>query len=282
MMDAEKKVAAVGDESKVTGMKVHIETLKSKNAEIEIEDAPLYLFNAIRRIMISDLPKLAIDKVIIYDNTTALFDEIISHRLGMIPIPTDLSLLNFQEKCTCNGVGCPSCTVRYTLSKEGAGMVYSGDLQPAESSWTITENKVPIVELFGDQRLILEVEAVLGQGKNHAKWQSVVSPGYRFHPNITFDPKNKENVDEFVSSLPQGLVQIKGNEIIISDMKKLSVLESYINKNHIDYITLKKDQRHIYFHFETDGSLQAKDAMLHSIKIFEEKLSELNGHLKNL
>ncbi len=282
MMDAEKKEAVGGDESKVAGMKVQIETLKSKYAEIDIEDVPLYLINAIRRIMLSDLPKLAIDNIVIYDNTTALFDEIISHRLGMIPIPTDLSLLNFQKDCSCNGAGCPSCTVRYTLSKEGTGVVYSGDLQPAEASWAITENKVPIVELFGDQRLILEVEAVLGRGKTHAKWQSVVSPGYRFHPHISFDPKDKEHVKEFISGLPEGLAQIKGNDIVLSDMKKLPVVESHMNKKHIDYITVEKDQRHIHFHFETDGSLQAKDALVHSIKIFEEKLSELADHLKNI
>ncbi len=66
----------------------------------------------------------------------------------MVPIPTDLSLLTFKDECVCKGKGCPNCTVRYTLSKEGEGTVYSGDLQPAEKSWAITEDKIPIVELI--------------------------------------------------------------------------------------------------------------------------------------
>ena len=119
-------------------MKIDVVTLKPKKAVLKIDGAELYLVNSLRRIMLSELPTLAIEDVVIYDNTSALFDEIIAHRLGLIPIPTDLSLLNFRDECTCNGKGCPNCTVRYTLSKEGKGegktTVYSSDLKPAEKS----------------------------------------------------------------------------------------------------------------------------------------------------
>ena len=96
-------------------MKVEIRELKPKKAIIQIEDIKPYFVNALRRIMISELPKLAVNVVVIYDITSALFDEIISHRLGLIPIPTDLSLLTFKDQCICKGKGCPNCTVRYTL-----------------------------------------------------------------------------------------------------------------------------------------------------------------------
>ena len=118
-------------------MKIEVLDFKPKKLVIKINGIELYLINSIRRILISELPKLAIDEVVIYDNTSALFDEIISHRLGLIPIPTDLDILNFRDQCVCKGNGCPSCTVRYTLSKENEGTVYSGDLQPAEESWKI-------------------------------------------------------------------------------------------------------------------------------------------------
>ena len=138
------------------------------------------------------------------------------------------------------------------------------------------------MELYGDQRLILEVEAILGRGKTNAKWQSVISPGYRFHPEISFKPENKEKVEEFVSGLPDKLVTIQKNELILSDIKKLPVLESYLDKQHVDYITLERDSGRVHFHFETDGSLQAKDALIHSIMIFEDKLTELQDQLKDL
>ena len=263
-------------------MKIEIKEIKPKKAVIKIENIRPYFVNSLRRIMISELPKLAVDDVVIYDNTSALFDEIISHRLGLIPIPTDLSLLTFKDKCVCKGKGCPNCTVRYTLSKEGEGMIYSGDLQPAEKSWAITEEKIPIVEFFGEQRLILEVEAVLGLGRNHAKWQAVQSPGYRMEPQIEFDKKRLNDVKRFIEKLPKDLVKIKDNKLEISDIKQMSVLESYMDQENVDFITIKKDINNVIFSFETDGSFSARDALLESAKILENKYSELGNLLKNI
>jgi len=232
--------------------------------------------------MLSELPKLAVEDVVIYDNTSPLFDEIIAHRLGFVPIPTDLSLLNFRDECSCKGKGCPSCTVRYTLSKEGAGMIYSGDLQPEEKSWAIKEDKIPIVELFGDQRLILEVEAVLGKGRTHAKWQSVQSPGYSFVPSVEFDKKRIKDVQDFIKNIPEGIVDLKNDKLQIIDIKKLPVFESYIDQNKIDFITIKRDSSKIIFSYETDGSLTAKTAIIESAKILGNKYSEFGKLLKNL
>ncbi len=263
-------------------MKVTVLELKPKSAVIDIQDAPVYIINSIRRIMLADLPKLAIEDVIIYDNTSPLFDEIIAHRLSMIPIPTDLDILTFRETCVCGGEGCPNCTVRYTLSKEGEGTVYSGDLQPVDSRWAIKEDKIPIVKLYGDQRLILEAEAILGRGRDHAKWQAVVAPRYRFIPEITVDPKRIEDAKEFIETLPEKLVTLKDNKLELSDLKKLPVLESYIEKNDIDFITIKYETGDLRFSFETDGSLTAEDALIHSIKILEEKFEEFNDHIEKL
>ena len=263
-------------------MKFEVDTLQPKKAVISIHDSEIYLINSIRRIMLSELPKLAIQDIVIYDNTSALFDEIISHRIGLIPIPTDLSLFNFRQDCSCEGAGCPSCTVRYTLSKEGEGKVLSGDLQPSEESWAITENKIPIVDLYNDQRLILEVEAILGLGRDHAKWQSIISPGYRFIPTITFDEKRLKDVEEFLEELPNDLVKINKNTLELSNINKLPVLESYINKEKIDFINIDCDEKHIQFHFETDGSLNSDDALDHSLTILESKLEEFEKQLKDI
>lgn len=263
-------------------MKVNIVELKPKKAVVRLEDASTYFVNSLRRIMISELPKLAVDDVVIYDNTSALFDEIIAHRLGLVPIPTDLSLFSYRDKCVCKGKGCPNCTVRYTLSKEGEGMVYSGDLQPAEKSWAITEDRIPIVELFGDQRLILEVEAVLGRTRDHAKWQAVTAPGYRFDADISFDKKHADDVKKFVEKLPDNIATIKGDKIILKAIKHLPVFESYMDKQKIDYITVSRDPTKITFTFETDGSLSAKDALLETAKMLQEKYSEFGKQLSKL
>jgi len=279
-----KKVEDAEEESKggIYKMKVEVKELKPKKAVLKIEETQPYFVNSLRRVMIADLPKLAIDDVIIYDNTSALFDEIIAHRLGLVPIPTDLSLLSFKDECVCKGKGCPNCTVRYTLSKEGDGKVLSGDLQASEKTWAITEDKIPIVELFNDQRLILEVEAVLGSGKDHAKWQAVQAPAYRMETIIEFDKSKSSDAKDFVNKLPENLVDIKADKLVLKDEKKLPVLESYMDQEKIDYIKIKRDPTKVTFYFETDGALKAKDAIIESAKILEKKYNEFGKQLKNL
>lgn len=263
-------------------MKVEVEELKPKKAVLKIEGAKPYFVNSLRRIMISELPKLAVNNVVIYDNTSALFDEIISHRLALIPIPTDLSLLTFRDECTCKGKGCPTCTVRYTLSKEGEGIVYSGDLQPEEKSWAIKEDKIPIVELYNDQRLILEVEAVLGCGRDHAKWQPVQAPGYKYIPTIEIDKKKIDEVKELIKHLPEGIVELKKDKLEIKDDAKITLLESYLEKEKVDFIKIKRDSNKLIFSFETDGSFTAKEALIESSKILAKKYEEFGKRLKNL
>jgi DNA-directed RNA polymerase subunit D len=263
-------------------MKLDILELKPKKAVLKIEDTKPYFINSIRRVMLSELPKLAVDDVVIYDNTSALFDEIIAHRLSLIPIPTELDLITFRSECVCKGKGCPNCTVRYTLSKEGGGTVFSGDLQPAEKSWAIKEDKIPIVELYGDQRLILEVEALLGRGRDHAKWQAVIAPGYRMETTIEFDKKRLNDVKEFLGKLPEGTADIKGDKIILKNDKKLATLKYYMEKENVDFITVNKDPTNITFTFETDGSFTTKDALIESIKILEKKYTELSKLLKEI
>ncbi|HMA04594.1 MAG TPA: DNA-directed RNA polymerase subunit D, partial [Methanomicrobiales archaeon] len=74
------------------------------------------LANSLRREMISGVPTLAIDDIRIYDNTSVLFDEMLAHRLGLIPLRTELSTHVPKDQCSCQGAGCPACTATYTLS----------------------------------------------------------------------------------------------------------------------------------------------------------------------
>jgi DNA-directed RNA polymerase subunit D len=264
-------------------MKVKNIELKENNGTFQLEESDIYFVNSLRRIMLSELPKLAIDDVIIYDNTSPLFDEIIAQRLAMIPIPTDLRLMGYRKDCKCEGKGCPSCTVRYTLSKEGEGTVYSGDLQPENESWAIKENKIPIVELSKEQRVILEVEATLGRARDHAKWQAVQAPAYKMETIIVFDKKRLNEVKEFISELPKDIsVEIKGDKLELKDTTKLLLFENHLEKTDIDCISMKKDPSRMTFRFETDGSLSAKEALVESINILTKKYEEFNNQLKNL
>lgn len=68
------------------GMKIIIESSKELELEFDLIGVTPALANAFRRLMISEVPSMAIEKVHIYNNTSIIQDEILAHRLGLIPL----------------------------------------------------------------------------------------------------------------------------------------------------------------------------------------------------
>src|SRR2546428_14087321 len=107
---------------------------------LRFDDTDPTIVTPIRRTLLADVPKMAIEDVEFhlgpiraedgkeYESVAPLFDEIISHRLGLVPIPTDLQLFVPKATCpTCHGEGCPNCTIIYSLNRRGPGGETSGD-----------------------------------------------------------------------------------------------------------------------------------------------------------
>ncbi|MEM1841913.1 MAG: DNA-directed RNA polymerase subunit D, partial [Ignisphaera sp.] len=67
-------------------MELIVRKLDRERIEFLVEGAPLPLLNVIRRYSLAKVPTYAIDEVMIIVNTSAMFDEILAHRLGMIPL----------------------------------------------------------------------------------------------------------------------------------------------------------------------------------------------------
>jgi DNA-directed RNA polymerase subunit D len=132
--------------------------------------------NAVRRFCIAEVPSMAIDDVVILENSSVLYDEILAHRLGMIPIKTDLDRYVLPEKCDCGSpMGCHKCRVLFVLDakgKEKVSTIYSGDLVSEDREVRPVSETIPIVKLAAGQSVKLEAYARLGRGKEHAKWQA--------------------------------------------------------------------------------------------------------------
>jgi DNA-directed RNA polymerase subunit D len=149
--------------------------------------------NALRRIMISEVPVMAIDDVMILENNSVMYDEILAHRLGLIPITTDLESYNLPEECTCKSeLGCSKCRASLSLEIEASDpveVVYSSHLKPENPEIRPVSDKIPIVKLATGQRVKLEAFARLGKGRTHAKWQPVSAATYSYDEkaaNFTF------------------------------------------------------------------------------------------------
>jgi DNA-directed RNA polymerase subunit D len=195
---------------------------KEKNKMDFITDMPISLANAIRRSAL-EIPIMAVDEVEITKNDSALYDEIIAHRIGLIPIKTDKS----------------SKEVKFKLKEIGPKTVYATDIKPSIE----TDYKIPIVILDNEQELEIVAEARLGKGIEHIKY----SPGLVYYRH-NLEPE----VLDFVYVDENGKVVYDEGEM---DVKKLS--EEQKNK-----IKKVKEANELTISIESWGQISAKDIFL--------------------
>lgn len=143
---------------------------------VKLKGVPLQYANALRRVCLNGVPVFAIDTVDIVENTSVLADEGLAHRLGLIPLRTDLSRFNEPAKCECQSEsGCSNCRVMLVLDSgmsEETRTVLSDEISSEDDSVKPISGKVPIVQLAPGQRIKVECYARLGRGTEHAKWNS--------------------------------------------------------------------------------------------------------------
>jgi DNA-directed RNA polymerase subunit D len=244
----------------------------------EVKGVDYAFMNALRRTMLSDVAKLAIEDVTIYDNTSALFDEILAHRVGLLPIPTEPGVLNFRAECVCKGEGCANCTVLYTLSKEGPGMVVSGDLTPADPSYAVPDPDIPIVKLLEGQRIMLEAAAILGRGRDHAKWAAAVAVGYREMPKVTIEgPFPAALAAELQKLAPRDTVAFEdgGRARVVNDVRAYDFLKAAKERWPLENVTLSETPGAFLLTVETDGGLTPRAALKEAIAMIMEKLKSI-------
>ena len=165
-------------------MAIKVEILEKTKDTIKfsVEGIRPSFVNALRRIMISEVPTMAIEWVDFKKNDSAMYDEILAHRLGLIPLTYNKKTYKLPEECREASVKDSQCYARLILKKKGPCVVYSGDLKSEDESVKPVFDKIPIVELLDDQELELVAYARLGYGREHIKWQGAVV-GYSIDEN---------------------------------------------------------------------------------------------------
>jgi DNA-directed RNA polymerase subunit D len=143
---------------------------------VKIKGAPLQYANALRRICLNGVPVFAIDTVDVIDNSSVMSDEGVAHRLGLIPLKTDLKRFAEPAKCACQSKsGCSNCRVMLVIDSGDTDVtrtITSAELSSEDDTVKAVSDKIPIVQLAPGQKLKVEAYARLGRGSDHAKWNS--------------------------------------------------------------------------------------------------------------
>jgi DNA-directed RNA polymerase subunit D len=202
----------------------------------------------------------------IYDNTSALFDEMLAHRIGLIPIKTEEECLIPRDTCSCGGIGCPSCSVLFTLSVEGPGMVTSKDLISQDPRIGPASPDIPVVKLIGGQKVVLEARAIVSRGREHAKWQPTTACGYKNYPVVTVNDRC-DACGHCVEECPREILEIRDGRVAVIEGRlescslcrlcERACLNTGIGEE--AGIIVRSDESRFLFVVEGDGSLPAKN-----------------------
>lgn len=180
--------------------KVELRELNQDYCEFVLSNTDASVANALRRVILSHVPTIAIDLVEIVQNSSVLNDEFIAHRLGLIPI---LSGRAGEMKSPFESEGDADFTeVTFNLdmkcTDDSTMIVGSADLMPDlnypdivpvelshQQLGAAADNKgITIVKLRKNQELTLRAIARKGIGKDHAKWQPVATVAFQYMPDI--------------------------------------------------------------------------------------------------
>ncbi len=219
--------------------------------------------NALRRIMISDVPSIAIENVSITENSSVIIDEMIVHRLALIPLITNLDTINnfnYSNMCDC-GDGCDKCSIIYSLNvvndTDGVMSVLSDYLTSSRTD-IIVNKDIEITRLAPGQSVNLKARAVKGRGKMHSKWSVSAGSSYHFEQKIT----GTEGVDieELIEACPTGVFSASGIDsskcISCDSCKPFGVL-------------VEPNESKIFFRVETTGVLTPEELVISSCEILE-------------
>jgi DNA-directed RNA polymerase subunit D len=242
--------------------------------------------NALRRAMMAEVPAMAIEDVIVIENSSVLYDEVIAHRLGLIPIKTDLDAYVLPEECDCKSeLGCSKCRASFTLEAEAVDepvMVYSSALK-AESDAIPVSGNIPIVKLGPMQKLRLELYAKLGRGLEHAKWQPVSACAYKYLPKVTLNAENLANPEEVIRVCPTDVyVHDPESKIAVRDELACTLCMDCVEKAvPVDSkkafpVKIESDDTSFIFYVESTGAIPPKRIVEEAVKVLDKKAIALN------
>ena len=276
-------------------MKVNIRKMEDYYAQIEFSDVNYSFVNSVRRSLVSMVPCLAVHEVDFhmgslgsyvddeseeereYESISAMFNEIISHRIGMLPIPTDRKTIEAFGDTIDDDSKQPE--IMYSLHKQGPCTVYSGDLEPVsgDNSLIIPESGVPIVKLGKGQAILVYAKAKMGNAKKHAKWQCAVAP--RFYQAPTLTVSSGKGAKTVLDTVGKSKFKKKAKGHIIEDPVEahdaLKVLEKLWNdKDAQSVIEVSTKKDHFIFEFETNGAMKAKLALEQALKALDKHCNE--------
>lgn len=269
---------------------IKIAQLTDRTANFDLIGIDTAFANAFRRIMIAEVPSVAIEKVFIEQNTSVIQDEVLASRLGLVPLLVNPDALEWvvdpQDGEQAHHV---ANTVAFTLNAKCERLsdgtisnenVYARDLhfQPFEGQNIDPEPSaaypdILIAKLRPGQEIALTCWAILGVGADHAKFSPVATASYRLMPQIaiTGDITGTDAI-KFARCFPPGVIELKDGRPVVVDPRRDTVSREVLRHPEFEgKVRLGRRRDHFIFNVESTGAMSPAEIFLKSVAALREK-----------
>ncbi|CAD7698299.1 unnamed protein product [Ostreobium quekettii] len=297
--------------------KIDITHRDDDTIEFDMSGINVAVVNAFRRILISEVPTMAIEHVFFVNNTSIIADEVFAHRLGLVPLKVDPRLFQLKaeddapnETNTIVFKLSAKCTAEKSVGVSGDKVV-SGDLQwlvggsemPDETACRFSVGQQELLEgqridvvhkdillakMRPGQEILLEAHAIKGVGREHAKWSPVATAWYRLHPEVIL-LKEVEGAlaGKLVQELPGLIVSEEHMGKQVAKVTSAREHEGLLEKvrrlsgedEWKDKLQLRKRKDRFIFTIESVGIYKAEELFMEAIDILVQKCDNLLASL---
>ncbi|KAF4576818.1 DNA-directed RNA polymerase core subunit rpc40 [Pleurotus pulmonarius] len=291
-------------------LSVKIQRLSNRSIEFDLVRVDASIANALRRIMIAEVPTICIEHVYIWDNTSVIADEVLSHRIGLVPLnvdpavmdvrqgndATDRNTMVFKLDVTCqrrpdapkyDGKGEPPKDSELYINHE----VLSKDLvwQPQGEQVNVfidnppaaTNSNIVLAKLRPGQSIKIEMHAVKGLGGDHAKFSPVATASYRILPSIKLNPEKPippHLVPKFQQCFAPGVIHVDPvtKAVSVADPRKDTVSREVLR--HPEFagcVELGRVRDHFIFNVESEGPYVPERLLPEALSVLRTKIATL-------
>lgn len=261
--------------------------------KIRSKGVPLYIINSIRRTIMTEVPTMAIDYIIVIENSSVFYDEYIANRLGLIPLRSEYAYEKYKSPEECAEAGekrvfSADCFVKFDLEAEGPSegvlTIYSRDLKTSDPDVSPVFDNIPLLKLVNNQRVKLEAFARLGRGKEHAKWSPVSIAVHKYIPRIEINYERCTNCKKCLEACPRGIFKLSDDKVVVDNSKILDCTFCRLCENVCgeSAIRVSNIEDEYILYFESTGALSPKKILLEATNILIRKLDEFEEKMKNL
>ncbi|KAJ3301005.1 DNA-directed RNA polymerases I and III subunit RPAC1, partial [Blyttiomyces sp. JEL0837] len=293
---------------------VVISSLGENDIEFDLIGIDASIANAFRRILISEVPTMAIETVYVMNNTSIMHDEILAHRLGLVPIKADPRMFEFKEhsddhtddntivfelniKCEVNPNAKPNAVKPSEMYKNSDVLSKHLIWEPqgiqgekfSENPIRPVLDDIVLTKLRPGQEISLQAHCQKGIGKEHAKWSPVATASYRLLPHIEIiKPIIGASAERFRDCFPPGVVELYPNDNgekqarILNPRKDTVSREVLRHKEFEGKVKLTRIRDHFIFSIESTGVLPPHVLFDEALQVLANKCRNVKDHLQAL